>query len=107
MELFNKALFLSQQKIFALTHRRVYTLIVSLFQILNQFVLLFRKNVIEKSSMIWRLLPLVKINLFIQNLLIYSQRQKDLTGEPKASQSPSEASKTRYHACIVEYFICS
>jgi hypothetical protein len=44
MELFNKALFLSQQKI------------------LNQFVLLFRKNVIEKSSMIWRVLPLVKIN---------------------------------------------
>jgi hypothetical protein len=55
MELFNKALFLSQQKI-------VYTLMVNLFQILNQFVLLFRKNVIEKSSMIWRVLPLVKIN---------------------------------------------
>jgi hypothetical protein len=35
---------------------------VNLFQILNQFVLLFRKNVIEKSSMIWRILPLVKIN---------------------------------------------
>jgi hypothetical protein len=62
MELFNKALFLSQQKIFALTHWRVYTLMVNLFQILNQFVLLFRKNVIEKSSMIWRVLPLVKIN---------------------------------------------
>jgi hypothetical protein len=62
MELFNKALFLSQQKIFALTHRRVYTLMVNLFQILNQFVLLFRKNVIDKSSMIWRVLPLVKIN---------------------------------------------
>jgi hypothetical protein len=62
MELFNKALFLSQQKIFALTHRRVYTLMVNLFQILNQFVLLFRKNVMEKSSMIWRVLPLVKIN---------------------------------------------
>jgi hypothetical protein len=58
MELFNKALFLSQQKIFALTHRRVYTLMVNLFQILNQFVLLFRENIIEKSSMI----PLVKIN---------------------------------------------
>jgi hypothetical protein len=56
MELFNKALFLSQQKIFALTHRRVYTLMVNLFQIF------FRKNVIEKSSMIWRVLPLVKIN---------------------------------------------
>jgi hypothetical protein len=52
MELFNKALFLSQQKIFVLTGRRVYTLMVNLFQILNQFVLLFRKNVIEKSSMI-------------------------------------------------------
>jgi hypothetical protein len=62
MELFNKALFLSQQKIFALAHWRVYTLMVNLFQILNQFVLLFRKNVIEKSSMIWRVLPLVKIN---------------------------------------------
>jgi hypothetical protein len=62
MELFNKALFLSQQKIFALTHRRVYTLMVNLFQILNQFVLLFPKNIIEKSSMIWRVLPLVKIN---------------------------------------------
>jgi hypothetical protein len=34
---------------------------VNLFQVLNQFVLLFRKNVIEKSSMIWRVLPLVKI----------------------------------------------
>jgi hypothetical protein len=62
MELFNKAMFLSQQKIFALTLRRVYTLMVNLFQILNQFVLLFRKNVIEKSSMTWRVLPLVKIN---------------------------------------------
>jgi hypothetical protein len=65
MELFKKALFLSQQKILALTHRRVYTLMVNLFQILNQFVLLFRKNVIEKSSMIWRVLPLVKINTCI------------------------------------------
>jgi hypothetical protein len=55
-------LFLSQQKIFALTHRWVYTLMVDLFQILNQFVLLFRKNVIEKSSMIWRVFPLLKIN---------------------------------------------
>jgi hypothetical protein len=62
MELFNKALFLSQQNIFALTHWRVYTLMVNLFQILNQFLLLFRKNVIEKSSMIWRVLPLVKIS---------------------------------------------
>jgi hypothetical protein len=58
MELFNKALFLSQQKMFALTHRRVYTLMVNLFQILNQFII----NVIEKSSMIWRVFPLVKIN---------------------------------------------
>jgi hypothetical protein len=62
MELVNKALFLSQQKIFALTHRRVYTFMVNLFQILNQFVLPFRKNVMEKSSMIWRVLPLVEIN---------------------------------------------
>jgi hypothetical protein len=35
---------------------------VNLFQILNQFVLLLRKNVIEKNSIIWRVLPLVKIN---------------------------------------------
>jgi hypothetical protein len=69
MELFNKALFLSQQKIFALTHRRVYTLMVDLFQILNQFVLVFRKNVIEKSSMIWRVFPLVKINTRISETL--------------------------------------
>jgi hypothetical protein len=62
MELFNKALFLSQQKIFALTRRRVYSLMVNLFQILNQFVLLIRKNVIEKGSMIWRVLPLVKVD---------------------------------------------
>jgi hypothetical protein len=64
MELFNKAMFLSQQKMFALTHRRVYTLMVNLFQILNQFVLPFRKNVIEKSSMTWRVLRLVKINIY-------------------------------------------
>jgi hypothetical protein len=30
-----------------------------------------------------------------------------MTGEPKANQSPSGASKTRYLACIVEHFICS
>jgi hypothetical protein len=71
MKLFNKALFLSQQKIFALTHRRVYTLMVNLFQILNQFVLLFRKNVIEKSSMIWRVLPLVKIKTRIFQKHLY------------------------------------
>jgi hypothetical protein len=72
MELFNKALFLSQQKIFALTRRRVYTLRVNLFQILNQFVLLFRKNVIDKSSMIWRVLPLVKINTRISETPVYT-----------------------------------
>jgi hypothetical protein len=72
MEFFNKALFLSQQKIFALTHRRVYTLMVNLFQILNQFVLLFRKNVIEKSSMIWHVLPLVKINTRISETPVYT-----------------------------------
>jgi hypothetical protein len=38
---------------------------VNFFQILNQFVVLFRKNVIEKSSMIWRVLPLVKTNTHI------------------------------------------
>jgi hypothetical protein len=65
MEFFNKALFLSQQKIFALSHRRVYTLMVNFFQILNQFVVLFRKNVIKESSMIWRVLPLAKTNTHI------------------------------------------
>jgi hypothetical protein len=73
MELFNKALFLSQQKIFALTHRRVYTLKVNLFQILNQFVLLFLKNVKEKSSMIWRVLPLVKTNCVFQKQYINTE----------------------------------
>jgi hypothetical protein len=76
MELFNKALFLSQQKIFALTHRRVYTLMVNLFQILNQFVLLFCKNIIEKSSMIWRVLPLVKINTRISETPCITQQIK-------------------------------
>jgi hypothetical protein len=71
IELFNKALFLSQQKIFAFTHRRVYTLMVNLFQILNQFVLLFRKNVTEKSSMIWRVFPLIKINTRISETPVY------------------------------------
>jgi hypothetical protein len=95
MELFNKALFLSQQKIFALihnrAHRRVYTLMVNLFQILNQFVLLFRKNVIERSSMIWRVLPLVKINTRISEtpcIMLYEQEVMDSkigthTGCPK------------------------
>jgi hypothetical protein len=54
--------FLAQQKIFALTHRRVYTLMANLFPILNQFVKLFRKNVLEKGFMNWRVLPMVKIN---------------------------------------------
>jgi hypothetical protein len=71
MELFNKALFLSQQKNFALTHWRVYTLMVNLFQILNKFVLLFRKNVIEKSSMIWRVLSLVKKTHIFQKHPVY------------------------------------
>jgi hypothetical protein len=78
MELFNKALFLSQQNIFALTHGRVYTLMVNLFQILNQFVLLFRKNVVEKSSIIWGVLPLVKINTHISETpCIYSINTED------------------------------
>jgi hypothetical protein len=33
----------------------------NLLQILNQFVMLFRKNVIEKSCINWRALPQVKI----------------------------------------------
>jgi hypothetical protein len=33
---------------------------VNFFQILNQFLVLFRKNVIKESSMIWRVLPLVR-----------------------------------------------
>jgi hypothetical protein len=83
MELFNKALFLSQQKIFSLAHRRVYTLMVNLFQILNQFVLLFRKNVIEKSSMIWRVLPLLKINTCISETpcIIYFKIKNPPPGE--------------------------
>jgi hypothetical protein len=44
---------------------------VNLYQILNQFVLLFRKNVIEKSFMIWRVLPLVKINTRISETALY------------------------------------
>jgi hypothetical protein len=46
---------------------------VNLFQILNQFVLLFRKNVIEKSSMIWRVRPLVKINIRISETPVYDR----------------------------------
>jgi RAB protein geranylgeranyltransferase component A len=63
----DKVPFQSQQKIFALTHRRVYTLTTNLFQILNHFVMLFRKNVIEKSFINWRVLPLVKINTRISD----------------------------------------
>jgi hypothetical protein len=71
MELFSKALFLSQQKIFAPTHRRVYTLMVNLFQILNQFVLLFRKNVTEKKfhELARSSTALVKINTHISETL--------------------------------------
>jgi hypothetical protein len=36
--------FLLQQKISALAHGRVYILMANLFQILNQFVTLFRKK---------------------------------------------------------------
>jgi hypothetical protein len=39
----------------------------NLFQILNQFVTLSRKNVIEKSLINWRVLPLVKINTRISD----------------------------------------
>jgi hypothetical protein len=39
----------------------------NLFQILNQFVMLFRKNVIKKSFMNWRVLPLIKINTRISD----------------------------------------
>jgi hypothetical protein len=39
----------------------------NLFQILNQFVMLFRNNVVEKSFMNWRVLPLVKINTCISD----------------------------------------
>jgi hypothetical protein len=49
---------------------------VNFFQILNQFVVLFRKNVIEKSSMIWRVLPLVKTNTHIsETACIYSHKR--------------------------------
>jgi hypothetical protein len=46
---------------------RVYTLMTNLFQILNQFVMPFHKNVIEKSAINWRVLPLVKINTRISD----------------------------------------
>jgi hypothetical protein len=39
----------------------------NLFQILNQFVMLFHKNVIKKSFMNWRVLPLIKINTRISD----------------------------------------
>jgi hypothetical protein len=59
--------FLSQQKNFALTHWRVYTLMANLFQILNQFVMIFCKNVIEKSFINWWVLSLGKINTRISD----------------------------------------
>jgi hypothetical protein len=62
-----KAPFLSQQKNLALTHRRVYTLMANLFQILNQFVMLVRKNVIEKSFINRGVLSVVKINTRISD----------------------------------------
>jgi hypothetical protein len=40
---------------------------INLFQILNQFVMLFRKNVIEKSSMNWQVLSVVKNNTRISD----------------------------------------
>jgi hypothetical protein len=39
---------------------------VNLFQILNQFVLPFRKNVIEKSFMIWHLFHWLKLTHVLQ-----------------------------------------
>jgi hypothetical protein len=93
MEFFNKALFLSQQKMFAVTHRRVYTLMVNLFQILNQFVLLFRKNVIENSSMIWRVLPLVKINRRISetpSMIVHFLIMHQITAKNKRYNTFSE-----------------
>jgi hypothetical protein len=45
-----------------------------LFQILNQFVMLFRKNVVEKSFMNWRVLPLIKINTRISHTPEYIYR---------------------------------
>jgi hypothetical protein len=43
----------------------------NLFQILNQFVMLFRKNVIEKSFINWRVLPLVKLNTRISDTPVH------------------------------------
>jgi hypothetical protein len=43
----------------------------NLFQILNQFVMLFRKNVIEKSFMNWRVLSWVKIKTRILDTPVY------------------------------------
>jgi hypothetical protein len=39
----------------------------NLFQLLNQFVMLFRKNVTEESFINWRVLPLVTINIRISD----------------------------------------
>jgi hypothetical protein len=44
----------------------------NVFQILNQFVMFFRKNVIEESFMNWRVLPLVKINTRISDTPVYT-----------------------------------
>jgi hypothetical protein len=41
----------------------------NLFQIFNLFVMLFRKNVIEKGFINWRVLPLVKINTYFRYTL--------------------------------------
>jgi hypothetical protein len=39
----------------------------NLFQMLHQFVMFFRKNVVEKRFINWRVPPLVKINTRISD----------------------------------------
>jgi hypothetical protein len=70
----DKAPFLSQ-KIFALAHRRVYTLMDNLLQMLHQFVMFFRKNVVEKRFMDWRVLPLVEVNTRISDTSCITKTQ--------------------------------
>jgi hypothetical protein len=52
----------------------------NLFPILNQFVKLFRKNVIEKSFMNWRVLQWLKLtHVFQINPALINLRKKNVT----------------------------
>jgi hypothetical protein len=73
--------FYHNKKKIAFTHRRVYTLMVNLFQILNQFVTVFRKK-FKKQALLR-----VKINTRISNtpfilLKIYYKRHRSFQFYP-------------------------